>query len=575
MLNTIWGNAYCIYVILPKIETFYGAWSFTFYSFRPSWGLMLKGMKIKGGSRLFGAVFFVTALGLGTCLDGRSEDSLSEGQHLARAYCSMCHDYTDPEILPKKSWNFLLGYMGMHLGVDDFKDFEDASEAELSVIDTREFLFEESKLAPPVPLVSELQWAAIREFYMSTAPDELAPLKEKAVLVEDDSLFSVRPHRHIAQAAINSMVQIDERNQQLLIGDARSQTMTILDKDLGFVVDYPGQDSMWLEVVFDGPGGYLLSIGDLSGGYVGEPKGSVYFIKRVGNMYVNKGAVLEDLYRPADIDVGDLDGDGVDEMVVCNFGVETGDVSVFGKEADGFRFAREPITVLYSEAGAVKCELFDFNGDGLLDVAAMVGNARESFNIFINKGNFEFERKVIVEQGPEFGYIGFQLVDFNADGIMDVVTVNGDNGDSDPYNTLKPYHGIRVYLGDGDLGFEESYFYPMFGAYDVEVVDFDMDGDFDIAGLAFHPDFNLEHPESFVFLEQVAPMEFVAKTHTATYDARWMTMDAGDLDQDGDVDLVLGAGYASSGMTINHPELFVKLADKGSPILFLNNETIK
>jgi hypothetical protein len=44
------------------------------------------------------------------------------------------------------------------------------------------------------------------------------------------------------------------------------------------------------------------------------------------------------------------------------------------------------------------------------------------------------------------------------------MTVNGDNVDSDPYNTLRNYHGVRVFLNEGGLRFRQAYFYPMYGA---------------------------------------------------------------------------------------------------------------
>jgi len=158
------------------------------------------------------------------------------------------------------------------------------------------------------------------------------------------------------------------------------------------------------------------------------------------------------------------------------------------------------------------------------------------------------------------------------DGRMDLITLNGDNGDSDPYNSLKRDQGIRIYLNKGDLQFEEAYFYPMNGVYGAEVEDFDLDGDLDIAAIAFFPDFYPENPENFVFLEQTDPLTFAPKTHPATYKGRWLTMDSGDFDGDGDKDIIIGATYSPVGMMANHEETFLKLVKEGPALLVLENQ---
>jgi hypothetical protein len=85
-------------------------------------------------------------------------------------------------------------------------------------------------------------------------------------------------------------------------------------------------------------------------------------------------------------------------------------------------------------------------------------------------------------------------------------TANGDNGDFGL--PLKRYHGIRAYLNDGTNHFKEAFFYPMHGAYKAVARDFDGDGDFDLATIAFYPDFTAAAPESFVYLENKGGLRF-------------------------------------------------------------------
>jgi len=498
----------------------------------------------------------------------------SRGEQLARAYCIACHEFTPPDLLTKKSWNFLLTYMGLRMGIEDFSHLDADNPVEMQVINARKLLVERANLKPPRPMLAPEDWEALRAYYLVNAPEEPLPQPPKPPMQIGLPLFEPKNHLYRPQAPVTSMVHIDAGRGQLFIGDSRLNKVTILDRDLGFVIDYDTRDSMWLRALPTDDGVYLLSIGDLSGDFIGGRAGRIFYGRRMGDIYVTQGVALTDLYRPADMAMGDLDGDGVPEMVVANFGIETGDVSVYRRSGDGVRFETEPVATLHHGPGAVKVALHDFDGDGRLDVAALISDARENFSIFLNRGGLQFERRVIIEKHPAFGYVGFELVDFDRDGRVDIVTVNGDNGDSDPYNTLKRDHGIRIYLNQGGLRFEERWFYPMYGAYGVEVRDFDLDGDFDLAANAFHPDFDAEHPEGFVYLEQTAPFTFAARTHPATFEGRWLTIDAGDLDGDGDDDIVLGAGYVPAGLSISNPELLERMVESGPALLFLENRAI-
>ena len=96
--------------------------------------------------------------------------------------------------------------------------------------------------------------------------------------------------------------------------------------------------------------------------------------------------------------------------------------------------------------------------------------------------------------------------------------------------------------------FTEKYFYPMHGAIKAIAADFRRNGRLDIAAISFYPDWAAEHPEGFVYLENAGEFRFVARTFPGSSRGRWLTMDAGDLDGDGRLDLVLGAAYVLKGI---------------------------
>ena len=97
-------------------------------------------------------------------------------------------------------------------------------------------------------------------------------------------------------------------------------------------------------------------------------------------------------------------------------------------------------------------------------------------------------------------------------------------------------------------------------------MDYDGDGDLDIAAISFFADYANQPEEGFVYLENRGDFNFEASSLPETQSGRWITMNAGDLNGDGKPDLVLG--NFSVGPTPIKPKKDWK---QGPPFLFLNN----
>ena len=247
---------------------------------------------------------------------------------------------------------------------------------------------------------------------------------------------------------------------------------------------------------------------------------------------------IPQLARPIQFAAGDLNEDGKEDIVICSFGNNRGKLAWY----ESGDVTKEQ--VLSALPGSRRVEIKDFNGDQKNDLMVLRSQAYEAISIFYNRGKGQFEEKIVLQFPPVYGSSYFELADFNQDGFQDILLTNGDNWDYSAI--LKPYHGARVYLNDGRDNFKEAFFYPLYGCSKAMARDFDNDGDIDIAAISFYAD--LENPaQGFIYLSNEGNLHFKAFSTPEAALGKWLTMEAGDFDKDGDVDIVLGSYFHTVG----------------------------
>ena len=262
--------------------------------------------------------------------------------------------------------------------------------------------------------------------------------------------------------------------------------------------------------------------------------GEVINIDSQGRMQQDDIPLFDSLRRPVQLTSADLNSDGKADYMVCEFGNLIGALSWMENSGDN-KFKRH---VLRDFPGAIKAYINDYDHDGAPDIWALFSQGEEGIFLFTNKDNGEFESKQVLRFPPAYGSSYFELTDFNKDGYPDIVYTCGDNAD---YSVVfKPYHGVYVFLNDKTNHFNQKYFFPINGCYKAIARDFDNDGDLDIAAISFFADYERQPEEGFVYLKNEGNLNFSPYGIPEAQFGRWLTMDAGDIDGDGRLDLVLG-----------------------------------
>ncbi|PZX51965.1 FG-GAP repeat domain-containing protein [Algoriphagus chordae] len=497
---------------------------------------------------------FLVLLGFLLCFTARAQDeSLLKGRVLAESYCGTCHAYPAPSLLPKTIWRKqvlpqMAAMMGIKTAQDSLGVYENKSEEEIAI---------SKKLGvyPGSNMISVEDFQAIVDFYGAEAPKELAAQKAKEAPDPLQKFTAEKLFIEGIQSPKTSLVAINEETSELFIADATTNQLYVkVPSDELYTL--PQASSPAVALIKKAPKVYnFISIGSIAPSDLSQ--GAIFEMNLNSDSWTQ---VLDDLPRPVFGIWEDLEQDGKPDLLLCNYGHHGGNISIY---PDG-NLSSNPIQL--GGAGARKLEVVDLNLDGKLDIVALFSQGNERISVFYNQGNGEFQaEKILMRFSPVMGSSYFELQDLNADGELDILYSNGDNWD---YSSVpKPYHGYRIYENKGNDKFEEAWFYPQYGAVKAMAVDFDADGDLDLATIAFYDE--LQNPKhQFLLFENIGNMTFKPKYMPEAALGKWMTMDVGDLDGDGDQDIVLGS-YLHN--TLEYTKLVIQGINELPNVLILKN----
>lgn len=484
--------------------------------------------------RLHEGLILFSCLGILASCNERQPPS---AEQLAKKTCSTCHTMVDPALLDKGTWkNSVLPNMASRIGMHHVR-------------------------AGSSPAITAAQWSAIEKYYVDSAPEHLAAAPSHPLLRDWWGFSLKKPAVTARTAALTTLVAFDEQAGDIFTGDAGTFRLTRWNKALIPVDSLPAGSppvNAWFE---DGLATFT-TLGTMKANDVAE--GKVMQMAMPGKLRF-ADTVASSLPRPVQAVPADINKDGLSDWIVCGFGHDLGGLYWYQQDGHG-KYIKHTILNM---PGSLQVITGDFNADGWIDLMALFGAADECIRLFLNDHHGGFTSKKLLSFPAVYGSGSFQLADMNGDGLKDILYTCGDNND---YSTiLKPYHGVYVYVNAGNDVYQEKYFYPINGCTKAVAADFDLDGDADIAAIAFYADLDNKPAEKFIFLEQSAPLRFTAHSPPIENYGRWICMDVKDYDHDGDADIVLGNFSA----TFKSEKMPASVSDQRLPFIVLVNNKIR
>ena len=467
---------------------------------------------------------------------GRTQATAANGagEQQARAVCGGCHALPPPDILPRHAWR------------DEFVRMMFIRDNRLPPIGPPEKVF------PTVKLPEDME--QVLAFYASRAPERLPapqPWPDPALSPVRFSRRGLAVPDMPGTSAVSHvrLVDIDgDRRLDLLGTDMRhglvfSDSPSAPERGLATLARTPHPAHVTVADV-DGDGLQDLLVGDLGRFLPADHNdGAVVYLRGRGGQQFSEFS-LGGWPRVADVESADFNGDGRTDLAVAAFGWrKTGEIAVLeNRTTDAGRpeFTRR---TLDRRTGAIHAIPADVNRDGHMDLVTLLAQEHETVVAHVNRGrrDFSFDQKVVyTAPHPNWGSSGIDVVDLDNDGDLDVLLTHGDSFDD---GIVKPYHGIQWLENRGGYPFVERPLAQMPGVHRARAADLDNDGDLDIvacAVLAGGSDIDEKTLPALVWLEQTAPGRFARHTIAKGF-PRHATLDLGDVDDDGDVDIVAGS----------------------------------
>lgn len=457
--------------------------------------------------------------------------------------------------LPNDRWPFVIAWMGHYLGHQSFIG------ADRSLI-MPQFVPKNEKL-------TKKQLDDIEYYFVNSSTKEILPEQVMPKNLPDSPLFKFKDFVNVPPNRLVTGLLIDESEERVYVANGSGAMLLEYNFDGETKAIHDTKKTQAVDVQKFGPNIYATLIGDMFGL---EEFGAIMRVEKQNEQKRFKYTFpVRNYFRMAHATISDLNNDGYVDYCTSGFGSSgTGAFSIF------YGTANENQTRQYDlikHCGTVSSKVFDVDHDGDQDIIALTTQGFHDLWLFENEGDDHFVARRIWKKTPSTGSTSMEAADFDGDGNIDLAILSGNNFEmADP--PVRPYHGVYVFRNRGNAVFDQAYFHPLPGAVRMVLSDLNNDTLTDIAAVSSLPDWRIEAPVSTLLLTNDGGFDFSATTFRGLKGTQWMSIAAGDIDKDGDKDLLLGAMNRTPELTQERVRNFTTAFRRQRSLLLLENQTV-